>query len=124
MRLAKKSIQRSQPATSGSPWGVSRHSCQLTTISRLHRRFAQGGLLHYGQGKWYPGELLPRWAFSLIWRRDGVPVWRNADLIERETAQRKLGLDDARRLIEGIAERLGLLPDYIQSAFEDPAEHM
>jgi len=93
-------------------------------IRRLHRRFAQGGLLHYGQGKWYPGELLPRWAFSLIWRRDGVPIWRNADLIERETAQRKLGLDDARRLIEGIAERLGLLPDYIQPAFEDPAEHM
>jgi len=93
-------------------------------IRRLHRRFAQGGLLHYGQGKWYPGELLPRWAFSLIWRRDGVPIWRNADLIERETAQRKLGLDDARRLTEGIAERLGLLPDYIQPAFEDPAEHM
>jgi len=93
-------------------------------IRRLHRRFAQGGLLHYGQGKWYPGELLPRWAFSLIWRRDGVPIWRSADLIERETAQRKLGLDDARRLIEGIAERLGLLPDYIQPAFEDPAEHM
>ena len=93
-------------------------------IRRLHRRFAQGGLLHYGQGKWYPGELLPRWAFSLIWRRDGAPIWRNADLIERETAQRKLGLDDARRLTEGIAERLGLLPDYIQPAFEDPAEHM
>jgi uncharacterized protein (DUF2126 family) len=93
-------------------------------IRRLHRRFAPGGLLHYGQGKWYPGELLPRWAFSVIWRRDGVPIWRNADLIERETAQRKLGLDDARRLTEGIAERLGLPPDYIQPAFEDPAEHI
>src|SRR5208282_5015449 len=87
-------------------------------------RFAPGGLLHYGQGKWYPGEPIPRWAFSLFWRRDGVPIWRDDDLIAREAAARKPSPDDARRFAEGIAARLGIMADYVQPAYEDPADRM
>jgi uncharacterized protein (DUF2126 family) len=93
-------------------------------VRRLRERFAPGGLLHYGQGKWYPGEPLPRWAFSLYWRRDGVPIWRDDSLIAREAALLQPTAEDSRHLANGIAARLGLAPDYVQPAFEDPADRM
>jgi uncharacterized protein (DUF2126 family) len=93
-------------------------------IRRLRDRFAPGGLLHYGQGKWYPGEPLPRWAFSLYWRRDGVPIWRDESLIAREAASHNPTTDDSQHLAEGIAARLGIMADYVQPAYEDPTDRM
>ena len=93
-------------------------------IRRLYQRFAPGALLHDGQGKWYPGEPLPRWAFSLFWRRDGVPVWRDINLIAREPAAQPPSSGDAQRVAEGIASRLGIMADFVQPAFEDPADRL
>jgi uncharacterized protein (DUF2126 family)/transglutaminase-like putative cysteine protease len=93
-------------------------------IRRLRNRFAPGGLLHYGQGKWYPGEPVPRWAFALFWRRDGVPIWHDDGLIAREAGARTASVGDAQRFAEGIAARLGIAAEYIQSAYEDPADRM
>jgi uncharacterized protein (DUF2126 family)/transglutaminase-like putative cysteine protease len=90
-------------------------------IRKLRTRFAPGGLLHYGQGKWYPGESLPRWAFGLYWRKDGAPIWKNSDLIARIENPRKAEIRDAERFAEGTAQKLGLAPDYVLPAFEDPA---
>ena len=91
-------------------------------IRRLRERFAPGGFLHYGQGKWYPGESLPRWTFSLYWRQDGKPIWQNPDLIAEEGSDAGVGEADARAILTGIAEELGVPPDMVQPAYEDPAE--
>ncbi|AHY52095.1 transglutaminase family protein [Bradyrhizobium japonicum] len=90
-------------------------------IRRLRTRFGPGGLLHYGQGKWYPGESLPRWAFGLYWRKDGVPIWKNADLIAKIENPRPAQVKDAAAFMEGTALRLGLDPGYIMPAYEDTA---
>ncbi|MCC8984787.1 DUF2126 domain-containing protein [Bradyrhizobium acaciae] len=90
-------------------------------IRKLRTRFAPGGLLHYGQGKWYPGESLPRWAFGLYWRKDGKPIWKNADLIAGIENSRKAEVADAERFAVGTAKKLGLGADYVMPAYEDPA---
>jgi uncharacterized protein (DUF2126 family)/transglutaminase-like putative cysteine protease len=93
-------------------------------IRRLRRRFAPGGLLHYGTGKWYPGEAVPRWAFCLYWRRDGKPIWHDATRIASEGAAARARAEDAQRFAQALASRLGLDSAYAQPAFEDPAERM
>ena len=99
--------------------GPAKRGLADTLIRRLRDSFAPGGLLHYGQGKWYPGESLPRWAFALYWRNDGEPLWRDARLIASETKGRTATIEDAEDLIEGLSERLGV-PGHAVPAFEDP----
>ena len=89
-------------------------------IRRLRDRFAPGGFLHYGQGKWYPGESLPRWTFSLYWRRDGKSIWSNARLIAGESE--RAAPDKAQALLGAIASELGVDQNYIAPAYEDPAQ--
>jgi uncharacterized protein (DUF2126 family)/transglutaminase-like putative cysteine protease len=93
-------------------------------IRRLRERFAPAGFLHYGQGKWYPGETLPRWTFSLYWRNDKRPMWSDPSLIAAEETDTKAGASEAGRLLEAIAAELGLERGYVVPAYEDPAEWM
>jgi uncharacterized protein (DUF2126 family)/transglutaminase-like putative cysteine protease len=100
--------------------GPTKRAFADTLIRRLRERFAPGGLLHYGQGKWYPGEALPRWAFSLYWRGDGMPLWHDAERIAREPADAEPSLEDAAALARGVALRIGIEPEYVVPAYEDP----
>jgi uncharacterized protein (DUF2126 family)/transglutaminase-like putative cysteine protease len=88
-------------------------------IKRLREKFAPGSLLHYGQGKWYPGEQLPRWALAAYWRKDGVPIWKNDSLIADESKDYGHGAKEAKALLERIALVTGADPKYMIPAFED-----
>ncbi|MES1197186.1 MAG: transglutaminase family protein [Pseudomonadota bacterium] len=90
-------------------------------IEKLRLRFAPGGLLHYGQGKWYPGESLPRWAFALAWRGDGEPIWRDPKLVAHYSGQHEADVEGARVLADDLAARLGVGGEYVAAVYEDPA---
>ena len=89
--------------------GPTKRKLAADLIQRLRARFAPQGLLHYGQGKWYPGEQLPRWAFSLYWRRDGKALWTDG-LIAAEQRDYGVTAAEAREFLEGVAVRLDLDP--------------
>lgn len=88
-------------------------------LKRLRQCFAEGGLLHTHQGKWYPGESLPRWALACYWRRDGVPLWRDVALLADDRHPGRCGVDEARRFAEALTERLGVAKQRLIPAYED-----
>ena len=90
-------------------------------LRRFHARFGPGGFLHHGQGKWYPGESLPRWAFALYWRKDGKPIWRDPSLLATETGPNATTIEGAETFARRFAETLGIDGDFILPAYEDPA---
>jgi uncharacterized protein (DUF2126 family)/transglutaminase-like putative cysteine protease len=89
-------------------------------VRRLRKRFGPKGFLHYGQGKWYPGEGLPRWAFALYWRKDGVPIWNDPDIVADQGNGNGGSAAQAERLLEGIAKNLGVSVENVLPAYEDP----
>jgi uncharacterized protein (DUF2126 family)/transglutaminase-like putative cysteine protease len=88
-------------------------------IFRLRQQFGPNGMIHYGQGKWYPGEPLPRWQYGLFWRKDQSPVWKNNNLIAHEKTARNYTVADADHFIRVLAGYLALSTDNISAAFED-----
>ncbi len=88
-------------------------------IKRLRNRFAPGAMLHYGQGKWYPGESLPRWALSCLWRTDGQPIWHDDQWIADEQKNYGFQFKHARIFVNRLGEHLGVDPRWLMPAYED-----
>ncbi len=86
---------------------------------RLHVRFAPGGLLHVGQGKWYPGEPLPRWALGVFWRTDGRPLWREPALLADQHGDLGHTTADAAAYVQLLAQTLRIHPSFIRAGYED-----
>jgi uncharacterized protein (DUF2126 family)/transglutaminase-like putative cysteine protease len=102
--------------------GTMKRTRGLALIRCLRQRLAPGGLLHYGQGKWYPGEPLPRWALTCAWRVDGVPVWENIDLIAREDQVYGFGAAHALKFIEALSRRLQVSLENVLPAYDGDAD--
>ncbi len=118
-------------------------------VRRLQNAFGAGGILHYGEGKWYPGEQLPRWKFAAFWRTDGVPIWRDPSLLadlsatyamaddkakddkakdtkatDNKVAGKQITIEQAQRFGEKICQRLQLHSAYLIPAYEDAFRHI
>jgi len=102
------------------------HKLKLSNvlIRRIRDRFAPGALLHYGQGKWYPGESLPRWALTCFWREDGIPLWEDQRLIAQDGVNYNHTIHDAQDFLVRLANRIGIDPEYANAAFEDPVHFL
>ncbi|MBI3878446.1 MAG: transglutaminase family protein, partial [Verrucomicrobia bacterium] len=93
-------------------------------LKRMKKHYAAGGFLHYGQGKWYPGEPLPRWAFGCYWRKDGFPIWENDALFADEKKEYGHTADHSAQFITALAGKLGADPKWIIPGFEDSFYHL
>jgi uncharacterized protein (DUF2126 family)/transglutaminase-like putative cysteine protease len=93
-------------------------------LQELKQEWTSGALLHHGQGKWYPGEPLPRWALSCFWREDGKALWQDETLFADETKDYGLKQEDAQRFIQELSKKLGLDSTYINQAYEDTLHYL
>ncbi|BBY66493.1 transglutaminase family protein [Mycolicibacterium helvum] len=89
--------------------------------ARLKAVWAPGGLVQRSQGKWYPGEPLPRWQIGIHWRRDGQPLWNDPSLLADPwgTEYDEAEPQAAQQVLALIAEGLGLPVSQVRPAYED-----
>ena len=90
-------------------------------MQRMREKYGAGGLMHYGQGKWYPGEQLPRWSLNLFWRRDGKPIWHDPKLFAGEKDDPGATVKHAAEFLQRLAIKLGVDRRNVFGAYEDAA---
>ncbi|RAR61194.1 uncharacterized protein (DUF2126 family) [Paraburkholderia unamae] len=99
--------------------GPTKRRYAIALMDKLRAQYGAQGFLHIGQGKWYPGEQLPRWALSLYWRADGEPCWRDPALFADERSPAHHTAADAQRFIAHLAAKLAVDPQHVQPGYED-----
>ncbi|MFK7818270.1 MAG: DUF2126 domain-containing protein [Planctomycetaceae bacterium] len=103
----------------GGAVGEHKQRLSIELVKRLRDRYAGNGLLHFGQGKWYPGESLPRWAHTCMWRTDGEPLWSRMDLLTEPDAPRTDTTNTAADFMIRLSQSLDVKPENVVAAFED-----
>ena len=113
----------------GSEWSTTamspaKRKLAMELLYRMRDRFSQGALLHFGQGKWYPGEELPRWALGCYWRKDGVPIWENQSLFAEDGKDYGYAAPEAGKFLEALTRRLQVSSGFTITAYEDIFFHL
>jgi uncharacterized protein (DUF2126 family)/transglutaminase-like putative cysteine protease len=103
--------------------GPEKRERATTLAAQLKQHYAPDGIIAHGQGKWYPGEALPRWQLAITWRADGQPLWRDPLLLADPWGPAEfddgLGRRQASALIRRIAAGLGIADTYVLPVYED-----
>ncbi|NMM12804.1 MAG: transglutaminase family protein [Rhodoferax sp.] len=110
---------RDAPEWNTDALGPTKRGFATELVQKLRTEYGAGGFLHFGQGKWYPGEQLPRWALNIYWRADRGKVWGNPALFADERVTTHYTSEDARRFTQTLAAKLGVTDEFMQSAYED-----
>ncbi len=110
---------RDAPEWNTDALGPTKRGMATDLVHKLRAEYGQGGFLHFGQGKWYPGEQLPRWALNIYWRADGQPCWQDPALFANEHQPSHYTAADAKRFITTLTAHLGLPTDTVLPGHED-----
>ena len=104
--------------------GANKRECAQQLTLRLRDAFAKGAMLHYGQGKWYPGEPLPRWQYGIFWRKDDTAIWRTPSLLADINKDYGHTVKQAQKFMHQLSQRLDISTRYVVAAFEDTFYHV
>jgi uncharacterized protein (DUF2126 family)/transglutaminase-like putative cysteine protease len=110
---------RDAPEWNTDALGPTKRGLATELVHKLRQQYGQGGFLHFGQGKWYPGEQLPRWALSIYWRADGDACWQDPSLFADERVAHHYKPEDAQHFLSALATEIGVAPSNIIAGYED-----
>src|SRR5262249_41629191 len=110
---------RDAPEWNTEALGDEKREKSVELLLRLKENFAPEGSLHFGQGKWYGGEALPRWALGCFYRKDKQPVWKNPKLIAEDKKNYKIKTQQAADFISSLTAALGINKEVIIPASDN-----
>lgn len=104
--------------------GPTKKKLSFDLLKKLKKEWTNGALLHHGQGKWYPGEPLPRWSLGCFWRQDGKPIWQDETLLANEIDESNFNIQDAQKFITELAKNLKIDETCIKAVYEDSFHYL
>jgi len=93
-------------------------------LLKLRNEYGKGGVIHFGQGKWYPGEPVPRWALGLYWRTDKQPLWKNNKFLIEKIVPGTTKPEQAQKFMKALCEHLQIDPALAVPGYEDKLHYI